>query len=269
MKKKLITFIFLLFLTQMAFWSSDDTINDIKWQKTLKELKNNIEDLKEEKINLNEKIQLLIEENWELKSFFKQNLTLEDLNNIKNIIYSYNTYGKTIEEDLKTNAKNLESSPEEKKILLNEKSDAYKKLIPFIDESKKDNYLEFVKWDLIIFKEKWDINEKIYLNEEVLTKKVEDLKEKIVKNKEIIDDKIEKVITDKTLEKINFLKNSESFNKLKNSQKKEIILKIIDKIKSKVSILEKDWQKYNLSYKKIEMYNLTLLLLNSFYKEFN
>jgi hypothetical protein len=78
------------------------------------------------------------------------------------------------------------------------------------------------------------------LNEEVLTKKVEDLKEKIVKNKEIIDDKIEKVITDKTLEKINFLKNSESFNKLRNSQKKEVILKIIDKIKLKVSILEKD-----------------------------
>lgn len=269
MKKKLIMIMLsFFFIIQLSFWNSGNIIQ-VDSKKTLKELKNNLDDLNEKKINLKEKVELIIQENWKFKSFLKDSLNEEDLWKIKSIISWYNSYSREKEKDLKDNIKNGEDSFEEKKLILINKKDAYKKIIPFIDENKLDDYLDFIKKDLVISKEKWDVNEQIFLNEEIITKKVEKLKEKIEKNKEIIDNKIEKVVKNKIEEKINFLKNSEEFNKLDKDNKKDIILKIIDKIKLKLSLLDNDWQSKINFNKKIEIYKLTLSMLSSFYQELN
>jgi hypothetical protein len=141
-------------------------------------------------------------------------------------------------------------------------------LTPYVEISKLPNYLEYIKWDLIIFKEKKDVNELIYVNEEILNQKVENIKEKIIKNKEILDDKKEEIINKKIDEKINILKENDKFKKLTNEQKKEIILWIIEKIKIKIKKIENSWQKYVLQNKKIELYNTLLLSLDSLYNTY-
>lgn len=268
--KKILQYIFLLqillSISYVANWYSWEA--DLDNTKSLKEIKNNLADLKEEKVNLKQKLNLFIEETWELKKFFKKNLSKEDLSNIKEIVDLYNVYSNKLEEQLKKKAKDFENSSEEKSLLLKEKLNAYKKLTPYIDVDKLPNYLEYIKGDLIIFKEKKDVNELIYVNEEILNQKVENIKEKIVKNKELLDDKKEEIIKNKIDEKINILKENKKFKNLTNEEKKEIILNIIEKIKIKIKKIETDWQKNILINKKIDLYNTVLISLDTLYNNY-
>ena len=267
MKKFLIILVFLISFTQVSFWLDKDTVLDDN-KKTIKELKNNIEDLKEEKVNLKEKYNLLIEETWELKKFFNSNLKDEDYSTIKEIVKEYNVSTKKIEEKIKKNAKEFENSETEKKLFLIEKIKVYKKLVPFIDKTKLDNYLEYIKWDLKILGENKDVSEQIYVKEEIISKKVEKIKEKIVKNNEVINEKLKKIVNKKIEEKIDLLKNSEKFKNLDNEWKRNVISKIQSSIQEKIDAWEKDEKKSTISKKKLELYKLLLSSFNDLYIQY-
>jgi hypothetical protein len=70
-------------------------------------------------------------------------------------------------------ASNLEDTYEEKKKLLEEKKDLYKNLVPFIKAEQVKEYLEYVRQDAQILKEKQQVDTKLIMNTEIINNKVQ------------------------------------------------------------------------------------------------
>ena len=255
---KIIWFFFILFLyIPFSYWFSWSLIENTS-KATIKELKENIEDLNKNKIELTKETEKL-NKNDKLKSFFKNNLNKEEIKQITLIINDYKKNKLINYNKLLIKAKNLENIEDEKNILLSLKKELYKKLIPYIENNEIENYLEYIKWDAKLLKEKKDITWKIIINKELLNQKVNKIEEQIKKNKEIINNNFTLLVEKKINKKIYELENRDDFKSINNKSKIKIIYNKIIKIKLKISDLEKNRNLNKILLKKLEIYKLLLL----------
>ena len=255
---KIIWFFIILFLyIPFSYWFSWSLIENTS-KATIKELKENIEDLNKNKIELTKETEKL-NKNDKLKSFFKNNLNKKKIKQITLIINDYKKSKFINYNKLLIKAKNLENIEDEKNILLSLKKELYKKLIPYIENNEIENYLEYIKWDAKLLKEKKDITWKIIINKELLNQKVNKIEEQIKKNKEIINNNFTLLVEKKINKKIYELENRDDFKSINNKSKKKIIDNTIIKIKLKISDLEKNRNLNKILLKKLEIYKLLLL----------
>ncbi len=252
------------YLSELAFLD--------EW-KTIKELKQNIKKLDKTQLELSKEL-VELNADYKLKLFLKKDLYTFEINNIKKIIFNYNTNKAKIESILFEKAKSFLSVLDEKKLLLEEKRSLYNWLIPYIDQKYKKEYLEYVKWDAKIFSEQKDLTANIIVKKEILNEKVENIETKIKQYKDFTNESIKKVINNKLEEKITNLKNNVTFQVLNNESKIAVLNKTIRKIKIKLLNLENSetnsWtvmitkRKSTMLEQKIQTYNIAIEKLKAF-----
>ena len=246
-------------------------------EQTIKELKENIEILDKTNHELEEDFNDL-NTDYELKSFLKKWLSIIDLNTIRKLVSDYNINNSKIELELFHKAKALLSVIEERKLLLEEKRKFYSWLIPYIDNSYRNQYLEYIKLDAKIFNEQKEVSTDIVAKQEILINKVETIESKIREHRDYIEESIKKVIENRLDEKIKSLNNNESFKILSLESKVKILDKTIEKVIIKLNdlittntdsftgslveanqdILNKKIQTFNIAVEKLELFKNSL-----------
>ncbi len=228
---------------------------DILEDKSIKEIKQNIEKLNSDKnIISNEYSEFKLES--DLSSYFKPLLSREELQSIEILITKYNKQFNELNSLLLIQAKNLEDTSETKNKLLQIKKDLYLSLLWFVDTNKYQEYLVFIRWDAIISKRQVDVKSQIATTTEIYDKKVTKIEAKIIENREEMAVRLEKVISDKIDEKINTIKSNASFQKLPNNLQVEVLEKTIEKVNINISALETVEMKDSNIKQKINLYYL-------------
>lgn len=262
---KLITLSIILYLSffSISFWNILEKDKDTRKIETIRDLKDNLNELNNKNDNLRLQVEQMIKEAWKLKDFFRDDLNEKELSDLKEIFSLYRIYTDRINKSFNENIKNLENTEEEKKNFLVEKAWVYKRLTKYIKIEKREDFLEFIKTDLETTKEKKDLEEWLYISNTALTEKVETIKEKIIEHKEALNEKLNKVIINKVDERIVGLKNNPKFKNLTNQEKKETLNKSIWIIEVKVDELKK--KKTTINEKKLELYSIVKIKLLELY----
>lgn len=241
--------------------------------KTIKELKENINELDKTENELSIELDLL-NTDYKLKGFLRNDLTLVELNKIRFLVGEYDINKNNTELEIINKIKERLPIIEEKKILLEEKRKLYSWLIPYIDPTFKDDYINYIKWDAKIFNEQRDIETDIIIKREILSNKVDIIETKIQEHRDFIDESIKKVIESRLDEKIQNLNNNPTFQILNDDSKNKVLEKTIRKIKIKLQNLENSqsstWSgillkpNTNTLDKKIQTYNIAVEKLETF-----
>lgn len=237
--------------------------------KTIKELRENINELDRVENELSKDLDAL-NTDYELKSFLKKDLTLNELNIIRWLVNEYNTKKAKLESTLLAKAKQLLPVIEEKKLILEEKKSFYWKLTPYIDGVYNDEYLEYIEWDAKIFNEQRNVETDIIAKKELLNNKVEIIESKIQEHRNYINESIKKVIETALDEKIQKLKDNVTFQMLNYSSKIKVLDKTIVKIKIKLQNLQNSMSNtqiypYTNNFdKKVQTYNIAVNKLEAF-----
>lgn len=269
MFKKLFLFI-ILFLT--ISWTKsyawDLVISDET--KTIRELKESIEWLDKLRNDLYTKLQDFSPDQ-KLKTFFREDLTMTDLESLKLIIEQYINHKSLLEAELLDSSKKLLDVTEIRIKLLWEKKELYTKMTQFIKVDSYQNYLDFIKSDTAIYSERKEIDSSIYRKQEIINNKVTILEEKIKEHKTYLEDSLKILVEWRMDEKITILSNNKSFLELANTEKVKILEKTILKINNTIESMKTDSIWENISTfikvnndKKIEIYNIVLQKLEDF-----
>lgn len=244
-----------------ATWDSTTVSHDN--EKTIKELKENINLLNKDKKYLNLEFSIL-NKDLKLQSFFRENLSSVEVQNIKYIINKYLASKNRLEESINQKAKDLLDTTEDKNSLFNKKKDFYKSLVPFIRKDKLKEYLDYISLDVKILKEKKDVDTKLIIKKEIINNKVERIEERIIEHRESLDTKFKALIEAKINEKIETLRNNDKFKGLTPELQARVVDKVIEKIKLQISILEPVVDKTDALLRKLEVYRILLLKLDNF-----
>lgn len=273
MLKKIILFItlFVMFSSTKSF--AYDLVLSDEW-KTIRELKESIEWLDKVKSELYNKLNDF-NPDQKLKTFFRDDLVLADLDNLRKIIEQYIKNNSLLEEELSEKSKKLLDVTDIRIKLLEEKKDLYKKMTPFIKSDSYQNYLDYIKSDTAIYSEKKEIDSSIYRKQEIINSKVTILEEKIKEHKTFLEDSLKTLVEWIMDEKINYLSNNKSFSELTNIEKTKILEKTTIKIQNNIDIMKNEALLDNSTIfikvnndKKIEIYNIVLKKLEDFKNSF-
>jgi hypothetical protein len=259
--KRLIFSILYIYLTAFAYgYESVDLegtgSSNIDENKTIKELHDNIKDLKVEKRDLSETWIQFTKENGGINDFIKTDLNTEDKKNLENLLKTYYKDQDALEKDLKQNATKEGSSENTKHALIELKLDLYKSLTGYIKIDKLKEYVAYIKSNIEVVKEDKNIKEEIYKKEELLNKKVDAIKEKIEANNKLLDEKIKQLLKEKISEKINNLLQNPKFTVLETEKKRAVFEATLTKITQKKDSLKGIHDQTSLAQKKIEIYEI-------------
>ena len=271
MLKKILFFIFTTLLFTKSFANDLDFIDE--W-KTIRELKENIENLDKNKIDLDLKIDSFATELY-LIDYLKENLTYADFENLKNIISDYNKDRYRLEKIFNDKSINLKDTKKTKIKLLEVKKELYKNMTPYIKQENYSDYLEYIKSDTSLYSEQKELDSDILRKQEILNNKVETLEKRIVRHKEYIENNLILLVEKKIEEKIFNLNENKDFLALNNDNKINILNKTILKIESRITELKEieyidsvNLYLISSNEKKIEIYNIALEKLEVFMKEY-
>lgn len=219
---------------------------------TLKNLKNQVEQIDNSKLKQEEKLKKLKKE-LIIQKFFKEDLTDSQKEQLKIIVLEY----KENKEKLESHLKKLYSTNKVKTIkkLLENEKEIYKKLLPYINKQKYEEYKEFIKEDIRIVNEKLFLEVKKTETQKKIEEKLKIIKTKIKKHRKFIDKKIEEIINKKIEEKLINFTQKEAFQKLTNNQKKEVFKKLENKFKERLKRLKEN---NNINQKQIEIYEIII-----------
>lgn len=251
-------FIISVFCLNTAFWSSW-IINN--W-KSIKQLNTEVQQLKIEKTKIDKKIlelQTILKNSW----FLKENLSDISKIYIRRIIEQYDLERKQYESSLFKKSLSLESTTNTRIKLINLKKDLYMKLVPYINQKKLKDYLNFVKKDLYTLKEEKEIKDNSIKKNVILKEKVNKIKEKIIKHKEETQKILKQLIIKKIDDKINQFKNNIKFINLNKNKKAILLSYIIKKIDDKINQKENIANRTEILWIQIEIYKY---LKNQFIK---
>jgi len=264
MKNLVILFTFILSLTvfNLAHAKNEFFNSNI----TIKELKKNIDKLKEDKLELKNKFKSLSTEYWNLSDFMRSDLTYSEKKDIQKKIEDYISIRNKLEKELKIKIENLEDSKKIKDKLLIERINFYKSLVKYIDKTKKELYIEHIKFNLLSIKENKDLAEEIYKNENLLWKKVKFLKEKIENHKKELNLRLENTIKDKIWQKIDEIMNNKDLLNIDKETKLNLYNEIINKLNEKIKNIDISKLDTNIKNMKIFIYTSMIEKFNQFIK---
>lgn len=235
-------------------YANDDLVFDDNL-KTIKELKESIEKLDNDRKELfNEKLDL--NSNDLLMSYFRTDLSKQELLLLENIIDDYNKNKKFLESELNLKAKNLEDTTEIKSNLMDVKKNLYKQMTPFIKISHYNDYLSYIKTDTHYYSEKTEIYSDILKKQELVNTKLVLIEDRIREYRVNLEDTLNQIIYQKIEEKISSIENNPNFEKLDNDLKIEILNKTLDRLNSDLekSLLLSD----KASKQKVNIYQIVI-----------
>ncbi len=235
--------------------SSSWSIVEVEKTETIKELRENINELESEKKKLKLDWQNFLSENGKLQDFLKDDIPEEDEARLREIIDLYTIYKQRVDSELQVSDDQSETEAL-KKELLRLKQDLYKKLVYFIKVENLDDFLTYVKWDLSVNEKRKDVDEEIDEDTKKLEEKVQVIRDKIQENKKVLDERIRMVIEKKLDEKISKILADKRFAQLDNDSKKQLFIITLEKLRTKKEGLTSLTEKTSLIDKKIETFNI-------------
>lgn len=206
---------------------------------TIKELSQNIEKLKEEKIELDQKTKILSKEYWELISFMRNDLNSNELNEIKSNIESFIEKRNILQNDLKLKIEKLLDVEKEKRDLILLRADIYKYLAKYVAREKREAFIEHIKFQTQSEKESKDLIESILKSQNILDQKVTYIKEKIETHREDLNAKIEISITQKIKQRIDEIDKDPKYKEIDQKIKNKIYNDFINQLENRLKDLEK------------------------------
>ena len=229
---------------------------------TIKEMKENLEWLKDKKDQIDFKWDSLNSVNGKVVDFLKSDLTEWDIAEIEVLSLQFQEKKAFYDLQLKNNSeKNSDLQEDDNTEIIKDefiqyKLSFYKELVPFIDVTKKESYLSYIKWNIGIEKENKDIKEKIYKQEEVIEDRVDIIKEKIKVHKEELEKKLEMLIREKIAEKLDVILNSETIIILEDDKKIFLLEQVIDRLVLNKQALVANNEPSELLNQKVAIYNI-------------
>lgn len=262
MKKTYITslifFLLFLWLGNKVFWDEDTNIwiQSSLSQKTIIEINSNIKELEREKIDLDDKWEKFQQEHGAISDFIKTNLSEREKFEIEEINYIYNSRKKSLELKLVEKVKTLKDSEDIKIQLIELKKEFYKDIIKYVDISKTQDFLTYIKWDIEFNEKNKEVKEELYKEKVILQEKVDTLKEKMEAHQQLITERIENIVREKVWEKIKEIQSKEKYILLSQSEKILLFEKTLEKTIWKRWELENIENKSSIIQKKIELYKI-------------
>jgi hypothetical protein len=227
MKKLVLFFLFFALLFPKLLFADNDVVLLDK-QKTIKELKENIEELGKVKIELTITKDFVLDKT--IESFLRKNLNRNDYNTIEKIVKEYNESKNVLEANLIEASKNLLDTTELNKKLSNSTREFYENLLEFVDINNYSSYIYYIKEQTNFYTEEKELDTDIIKKTEIIQEKITNIEEKIKEHKDYLDETLKELINSKVDEKINQLLVDSTFVNLSNKEKVEFIDKIILKI---------------------------------------
>lgn len=206
--------------------------------KTIKELKQEVKTIDEQKIISDKNIDELKKELL-VKKFFKVNLTNEQKIWLNILIKEYRKDKEDITNEIIIKSKNLINSDWLKKELLINEKNFYWNLLEYIDITKYDEYIDYIKKNIILINNKSNLNSTSAQKEVILQNKVDKYKEEIQKHNELTNNNTIILLNEKINTVLIKLTKKEKFINLNNDWKIRLFDNLIKSIKSKLSELEK------------------------------
>lgn len=259
---KIIFTCFSLFLFSPLFANTGETLSGttniitIDQNKKIKELQENLQELSNEKSGLKDTWEQFRQENGKIVNFIKENLSEESKQTIENLVEKYYADKDILEKKLREIASNLEDTQNIKWEILKLKLTLYKELVSYIEPTKLQEYVNYIKGNIEIEKKDNEIAEDIYRKEEILERKVDTIKEKIAENKKILDEKMQNAVQEKLNEKIKSILDNQKFQTLSYESKTQIFSSVLKKSQEKKWLLQQIEFKTSLVQKKIEIYEI-------------
>lgn len=202
---------------------------------TIKELSQNIEKLKEEKTELDQKTK----DYWELISFIKTDLTKEEIDEIKLSIEDFIEERNFLQIDLKNKINNWLNVEKEKKDLVLLRASIYKYLAKYVARDKREAFIEHIKFQTQSEKESKDLIESIIKSQNILDQKVTYIKEKIENHREDLSARIEISITQKIKQRIDEIDKDPKYKEIDQKIKNKIYKDFINQLEIRLKDLEK------------------------------
>jgi len=242
--------------------------------KSIKEIKQDIEKLHIDRNTLNNQFTILTQNNnfvsYLVKNdYFRTNINWYELDNIEKLITWYNENYIKINNQLLDKAKNLEDIYDEKIKLLTIKKDLYQSLIQYIKPSQYQDYLVFIKWDAKIIKEDIDVKWKLVSNKKLLSRKVTLIEERIQVERKRMSVHLKESISVRIDEKIKLISQNEKFLKLSTELQAQVIQKTINKVENAIIKIEEKLINDNILSQKIEIYEILHKKLIDYYHTLN
>lgn len=235
MKKIFFILIFTFLLINQSYAKDSKVfVSDL----TIKELSENIEKLKVEKIEFQEKNKELSKEYWELISFIRTDLNDEEIVEIKQKVEVFMNERNWLQKTLKEKIDALEDSSKEKKDIIIHRANFYKYIAKYVQKEKREDFIAHIKFQVQSEKESKDLIEEILTNQNILDQKVIYIKEKIEIHKEDLQAKIEVKIISKIKQRIDEIDNNEKYEKIDQKIKNQIYSDFIHQIKKKLKEIE-------------------------------
>ncbi|MCP4523893.1 MAG: hypothetical protein GY828_06790 [Candidatus Gracilibacteria bacterium] len=237
---------------------------DILEEKSIKEIKENIEKLSSDKIEITDEYKILKNKN-QMISFFKTDISRDDFNTLKSIITTYNDQFTYTEKQLLGKAKNLEDISYEKNKLLQIKKNFYQSLMPYIKPGSYEEYLQYIRGEVSFIKKEKHVDGELIANKEILLSKVNKIEEKIYEQRRIMSESLKIAVSKKIDEKLNRIKSNEKFVQLSPELQAKVIYKTIMNVEKILDQMILEADDSSILSQKIEVYEFLLKKLYSYH----
>jgi len=215
---------------------------------TIKELNKNIEKLKNEKIEFQEKNKKLWKEYWELIYFIKTDLTDDEIDEIKEKVNIFIEERNLLQKKLKEKISKLEDATKEKKDIIIHMANFYKYIAKFVQKEKKEDFIAHVKFHIQSEKEFKDLVEEILKNKNILEKKVNYIKRKIEDHKEDLQSHLENLLISKIKKRIDEIDNDPKYKWIDKKIKNKIYADFINQVKDRLNDIDSSNLSENYKY---------------------
>lgn len=229
MKRKILLTSLAIILFSNISYSDYDSVLMMDKEKTIKELKLNLEDLDKVKNDL-EDSKSEIRLNSELYSYLKEDISSSDNSALLNILSDYNKKRATLEKQLKEASNKLKDTTTISANLFDLRKKLYDSILPYVDTKKSSKYLEYFNKQTKSYLEELQVDADIIKKSVIVNEKINNIEEKIKEHREYLNTTLKNLINDQINVKIDTIIEWEAFQSMTLDQKLSILDKIIKKV---------------------------------------
>lgn len=234
MKQQLFfTIIFLLWviiLPQGVFWASWDI--DSK-PETLREMSEKIGDLKQEKELLDFKWKTFRVWNENLWDLIKTDLTEEETDALESLILEYSEDKENFEEDIEEALADWDDAEIIHKALLSLKQNFYMSLLPYLQESKIEEFKTYITSDINYREKSNEVAVQISQKNVERDERVVELQEKIKTHREKLNEQIRIKASERIKGKLDAFVNQEKFINLSSDSKIQLFERLLERLEER------------------------------------
>lgn len=222
---------------------------------TTAELWEYVNKLKTEQVEFTKNNQELSKEYWELISFIKTDLTKIEFKEIKEVLNSFLEKRNSIIFDLNQKISEWKNVEKEKNDLIIVRADIYKYLSKFVIFDKRNDFIDYIKFQVRSEKESKNLIEEIQKSQNLLDQKFFYYTKKIEQHNQDLQEKIDISITQKIKQKIDEIDSDKKYVSIPKEVKNKLYNDFIIQIKDKIKEIQDSILAQNYKDLKINIYN--------------